>query len=85
MADEDLTAGMRRELAHLHHELEHTRAVEARILAGAEDRLASVRREADRLRPKALASDEAAARYEALGAEAGRLEQVIARARARLA
>lgn len=75
-------AAAAKRLAHLGGLAARTDAAERRILDAAEDRLRIVRAELDQLRPRALADDAAAERYQALTLESGQLDTVIANARA---
>jgi hypothetical protein len=70
----------RRRLAHLGGLAAQTEEAERRILTSATDRLAVVREELDKLRPRAIADHAAGDRYLALTQERGQLETVIAQA-----
>lgn len=78
-------AAARRRLGHLAGLEAETAAVERKILQAAEDRLAAVQADLERLRPRAtMPGSEAAARYEELTLERGHLSLVIAQARQEL-
>ncbi|WP_431860155.1 hypothetical protein [Azospirillum sp.] len=71
----------KRRLVHLAGLAEKTAETERRILAAAEERLAAVCADLDKLRPRALTDQDAGEQYQALTLERGQLETVIARAR----
>jgi hypothetical protein len=60
-----------------------TDATEAKILEAAQHRLESVESQIKQTRPRAILDDKAGERYQALVLERGRLNLVIAQARAR--
>lgn len=77
-------AGARRRLVHLHGLDARTEAAERQILAAAEHRHAEVLNAIAKLAPRAAADRAAGDRYTAAVLERGRLETVIARAKANL-
>lgn len=74
-------AAARSRLLHLAGLAAKTEATERQILAAAEARLAAVRADLDKLRPRALTDAAAGDRYRELTLEAGQIETVIAQAR----
>ena len=76
---------MRDRLTDLQGMAQQTAAVERQLLAYAQQRLAEVRADIDKLRVRAATDQGAAEACHDLIVEAGRLEQVIANARSRAA
>lgn len=74
-------AAAKTRLAHLAELSARTEATERRILAAAEERLATVAADLDSLRPRVTLDDNAARAYQDLTLERGRLEMVIAQSR----
>lgn len=78
--DQHLAAAKRR-LVHLEGLSQKTEETERRILAAAEDRLAAVSADLEKLRPRVNLDQAAADQYRELTLERGKLSTVIARAR----
>jgi len=76
---------MRSRLTDLHGMAQQTAAVERQVLEHAQRRLADVRADIEKLRSRAAIDPDAADACQRLIVESGRLEHVIANARARAA
>jgi hypothetical protein len=78
---EEYLSGIRHRLAEAEGEIAHTRSVEVKIAESATARLSEVESELGRIRGEVSGDAHQGERYQQLMMEAGRLREVIARAR----
>jgi hypothetical protein len=80
MPDEKQLECLRKRISNLEGIALRTRAVEKKILEGAEQRLEVINKELAGLQPRVMTSDDFVRRYQELVLERGRVQMVIAQA-----